>query len=88
MVDILLQNWFLVDLIFIIPKSNEEEEGVAKPLLRTPVVRINKVWGVRFQRAPIDIDEKMEDVKEICWTNTQLETSRQLEISPMFLSTF
>lgn len=88
MVDILLQNWFLVDLIFIIPKSNEEEEGVAKPLLKTLVAKINKVWGVRFQRAPIDIDEKMEDVKEICWTNTQLETSRQLEISPMFLSTF
>ncbi len=73
MVDILLQNWFLVDLIFIIPKSNEEEEGVVKPLLKTPVARINKVWGVRFQRAPIDIDENMEDVKKIGGINTQLD---------------
>jgi hypothetical protein len=31
-VDILFQDWLLIDLTFILPISNEEEEGVAIPI--------------------------------------------------------
>ncbi len=45
----------------------------------------NKVLGVCSWCAPIDIDKEMEDMEEIGGMNTQLETSKQLEISPTLL---
>jgi hypothetical protein len=41
--------------------------------------------GRRFRHAPIELNKEMEDIKEIIGMNTQLETSRQLEISPTLL---
>jgi hypothetical protein len=66
----------LVDSTFIVLESNEKEEGVAKPQLEAQVARTNKILGVCFQHAPIDVDEEMEDIEEIGGMNTQLETSR------------
>lgn len=75
MVNILLQNWFPIDSTFILLELDEEEGAVAKPLPITLVVRISKVSGTHFWHTPIDVNEEMEDVKEINGMNTQLETS-------------
>jgi len=85
-VDILFQNWFLVDPTFILSESNREE-GDVKPLLKAQATRTIKVIKAHFWHAPIDINEEMEDVKEIGGTSAQPETSKQLEISPMLLLT-
>jgi hypothetical protein len=85
-VDILFQNWFLVDPTFILLESNKEE-GDVKPLLKAQVTRTIKVIKAHFRHTPIDINEEMEDVKEIGGTSAQPETSKQLEISPMLLPT-
>ncbi len=86
MVDILLQNWFTVDPTLILLESNKEE-GSAIPLLKAQAIGTNKVPRAHFQHAPIDIDEEMEDVKEIGGTSAQLKTSKEPEISPMLLPT-
>ncbi len=86
MVDILFHNWFLVDPTFILSKSNKEE-GAASPLLKAQAIRTSKVLKAHFWHAPIDINEEMEDVKEIGGTSAQLKISKQLEISLMLLLT-
>jgi hypothetical protein len=63
-IDILPQNWFLVGSTSIVPDF-EEDEGVARTSLKTQVARGNKVSKAHFQRAPIDLDEEMEDVEEV-----------------------
>jgi hypothetical protein len=64
---------------------DEEEEGATKLLFEAQIAKTNRVWGGCFWHVPIDIDEDMEDVKEIDGTSIQLETSRQLKISPTLL---
>ncbi len=75
MVNILLQNNFPIDSTFILLELDEEEGSVARPLPITLVVRISKILGTHFWHAPIDVNEEMEDVKEINGMNTQLETT-------------
>ncbi len=86
MVDILLQNWFPVNPTFILLESNKEE-GFAIPLLKAQAIGTNKVPRAHFQHAPIDLDEEMEEVKEIGGTSAQLKTSKEPEISMMLLPT-
>ncbi len=74
-VDILLQNWVLVDPTFIISNLEEEDENVAKTEQETQAPRNSKIPRNFLQRAPIDLDEEMEDIKEIGGTRTPLETS-------------
>jgi hypothetical protein len=64
---------------------DEEEEGATKLILEAQIAKTNRVWGGCFWHAPIDFDENMEDVEEIDGMNIQLETSRQLKISPTLL---
>ncbi len=61
-VDILLRNWFPVDPTSIV-FDFEENEGVAMTPLETHVVGGNKVSKTHFLCAPIDLDDKMEDVE-------------------------
>jgi hypothetical protein len=61
----------LVDPIPIIPKL-EEEEGVVRPLPEVQAKRTSRVLKAHFRRTIIDIDEEMEDVKEIGGMSTQL----------------
>jgi hypothetical protein len=56
---------FLVDLTFILPKSDEEDEGVARPESKVQVVGSSKVPSTHFLHAPIDLDKEMEDVKKL-----------------------
>jgi hypothetical protein len=53
---------FLVDSRFILPKLNEEEEGVTKPILEAQATGSTKILGTHFWSAPIKFDEEMEDV--------------------------
>lgn len=75
MVDILLWNWFLEDSTFILLESNKEQETAIRPLLGIIIVGISKILGMHFWHAHVDVDEEMEDVKEIGGMNTQSETS-------------
>ncbi len=86
-VDILLQNWFMVDSKLIIIKSDEEEEGTTKPQPEVQAGRTNRVLKAHFWHAPIDINEEMEDVEEIDGTNTQPKTLKQPKISLTLLLT-
>ncbi len=56
---------FIVDLTFILPKSNKEDEGVAILELEVQVAKNNRVPRVRFWHAPIDLDKGMEDVEKL-----------------------
>jgi hypothetical protein len=55
--------------------------GTTKLQLEVQVGKTSRVSKTCFQHTPIGVDEEMEDIKEIDGTNTQLESSRQLEIS-------
>jgi hypothetical protein len=77
---------FLIDLTFILPKLNEEDEGVARLELKVQVARTSKIPRARFWHAPIDLDKEMEDVEEVGGTSTQPKSSQRLDILPTLLS--
>jgi hypothetical protein len=70
----------LVDLTFILPELDEEEEGASRLIPKVQVVGSSKV-----QCTPIDLDKEMQDIEEINKTRTQLKTLRQLDVSPTML---
>jgi hypothetical protein len=78
-VDILLQNWFLVDPTFIIQDSKEEDEGATKSPLETWTTWTTRVSRVHFWCAPIALDKEMDNVEEFNGTNNQLKTSQRLK---------
>jgi hypothetical protein len=47
-VDILLRNWFLIDLTFILPDFDEEDESAVRIILKPQVVRGNRILKVHF----------------------------------------
>ncbi len=64
-VDILLQYWFMSDSTLIPLKSNKEEEGAAKLQSEVQAVGTSRVSRMCFRCAPIDVNEEVDDVKEI-----------------------
>jgi len=52
-VDIPLYNWFPIVSTFILSKLNEEEEGLARPLLEAQVVGTTKVPRMHFWMHPL-----------------------------------
>ncbi len=74
-VNILFQNWFLVDLTFIVLNSEEANEGVARAPLEIQVARGITVPRAHFWHALNDLDEEMDDVEEVDEINTQPKTS-------------
>ncbi len=66
---------FTVDLTFILSKSNDKDEVVAKLETKVQAARNSRVPRVCFWHAPIDLDKEMEDVKEVGGMITQLESS-------------
>ncbi len=73
--DILLQNWFLVGLTFIVLDLEEDDEGATTFPLEIRTLGGTKVPGMLYWCAPIDLDEDMENVEELGGTNTQPKTS-------------
>jgi hypothetical protein len=84
-VDILLWIWFLVDLTFIIPNFEKEDESVARVPLETQSIGGTKILGVRFKLTLIDLDKEINGVEQVDGMNTQLETSRQPKIPPTLM---
>jgi hypothetical protein len=66
---------FPIDLTFILPKSKEEDEGVARLELKVQAIRTSIIPRAHFWHAPIDLDKEMEDVKDVGGTSTQPESS-------------
>jgi hypothetical protein len=58
----------------ILSELDKEDEGVIRLTPEAQAKGSSKVSRVHFWRAPINLDEDMEDVKEINGTNTQLKT--------------
>jgi hypothetical protein len=50
------------------------------PILEPQAIGNSRILGVCFWRAPIELNEELEDIEEVGGMSTQLETSRQLEI--------
>jgi len=58
----------------ILSELDKEDEGVIRPTSEAQAKGSSKVLRVHFWHTPINLDEDMEDVKEIDETNTQLKT--------------
>jgi hypothetical protein len=86
-VDIMFWIWFLVDLTFIVPNFEKEDESVVKIPLETQAIGGTKILRARFRFTLIDLDKEINDIEEVDGMNTQLETSRQPKIPPTLMST-
>ncbi len=69
-VDILFRNWFPVYPTFILLKLDEGEEGAARPVPKAHAKGTIKVLKANFWCIAIDINEEMENIKEIGGMNT------------------
>jgi hypothetical protein len=85
-VDIMFWIWFLVDMTFIVPNFEKEDESVAKVPLKTQAIGGTKILGVHFRLTLIDLDKEINDIEEVDGMNTQLETSQQPKIPPTLMS--
>jgi hypothetical protein len=76
-VDILLRNWFLVNLTFIMLDYEEEDEGATRFPLEIQIAKGTRVLGACFWRTQTNLDEEMDDVEELGGMNSQPKTSQQ-----------
>jgi hypothetical protein len=57
----------LVDLTFIIPNFEKEDESVPKVPLEIQAIGGTKILGARFRLTLIDLDKEINDIKEMSW---------------------
>ncbi len=61
-VDNLFQSWFMINPTFIVLNLEEEDEGATRLSSKAQAIGSSKILKARFQHAPINLDEEMEDV--------------------------